>query len=79
MKIVHIIPSLSGGGKERRLVQLAKGLQQETNVSQHIFIIKPIIDYREIYNYTEITILNNKSKMALLYSLYKKGKTYYSS
>lgn len=70
MKIVHIIPSLSGGGKERRLVQLAKGLQQETNVSQHIFIIKPIIDYREIYNYTEITILNNKSKMALLYSLY---------
>lgn len=69
MKIVHIITSLHGGGRERRLVQLSKGLSADTNIKQYILILSPEIDYPEASNYAHIIQLQNSSRMVLFKSL----------
>lgn len=69
MKIVHIITSLHGGGRERRLVQLSKGLSADTNIKQYILILSPEIDYPEASNYAQIIQLQNSSRIVLFKSL----------
>lgn len=69
MKIVHIITSLHGGGRERRLVQLSKGLSADNNIKQYILILSPEIDYPEVSNYVQIIQLQNSSRIVLYKSL----------
>lgn len=73
MKIVHIISSLRGGGRERRLVQLAKGLSSRTGVEQVILVLtreeECPVDYPEVYAYARIIHLQNASRKALFKDL----------
>ncbi len=75
MKIVHIILSLQGGGKERRLVQLVKGLNNKGIDEQYIIILKPIVDYKDVYGSgAEIITLNSSSTFTIITSLYNSLK-----
>lgn len=55
MRILFFIESLRSGGKERRLVELIKGLSKNTNISMEIVLIKNDIHYEDIYS-TDIKI-----------------------
>jgi len=48
MKIAIIIDTLRSGGKERRLVELIKGLYKDYNVSIELILLSKIIHYHEI-------------------------------
>lgn len=50
IKILHIIDCLAGGGKERRMIQLVKGLSQSGKYEQHIFVLKDKVTYKEVYD-----------------------------
>ena len=50
VKILHIIDYLSGGGKERRMIQLVKGLSLSGQYEQHILVLKNKVTYNEIYD-----------------------------
>lgn len=73
MKIVHIIAGLHGGGRERRLVQLAKGLSADSRVEQFILLLTPkkecSVDYPEVYEYAHIIHMGSSSRMVLLKAL----------
>ena len=50
MKILFLIEELGGGGKERRLVELIKGLCQNIqSVDLHIALSKETIEYKEFF------------------------------
>lgn len=50
MKVLYLIEELSGGGKERRLVELLKGLSKDANFDIHLALTKPEIGYPEVSN-----------------------------
>jgi glycosyltransferase involved in cell wall biosynthesis len=49
LKTLHIIDSLGSGGKERRLVQLIKGLKKNGKIKSEIIILNDIIHYKIIH------------------------------
>lgn len=67
MKILYLIEELGGGGKERRLVELLKGLSANKNFELHLVLSKSTNAYPEI-NQFPITIhhLSNFSNVALI-------------
>lgn len=70
MKIVHIITSLHGGGRERRLVQLVKGISKaQSSIKQYILILTPIVDYEEAHEYASIIHLKHSSRLELAKSI----------
>lgn len=51
MKIIHIISGIGGGGRERRMGQLAIDLNTQKYAEQHIiYLVKTDHDYQEIIN-----------------------------
>lgn len=71
MKILNIISSLTGGGKERRLVQLVKGLNEaDSEIKLYIVLLQPKFDYEEASKYAEIIILDNASRIACVKSVF---------
>lgn len=50
MKILYLTEQLSGGGKERRLIELLKGLSTDKSYELHLVLTKSIIDYPEVNN-----------------------------
>ncbi len=50
MKILFFIESLHAGGKERRLVELIKGLSTDSTVTMHLVLTKENIHYKDILN-----------------------------
>jgi glycosyltransferase involved in cell wall biosynthesis len=68
MRILYLIEELKGGGKERRLVELLKGLTRESNYEIHLVLTKTSIDYPEV-NHLPVTIhyLKGLSDLALIY------------
>lgn len=50
IKILHTISQLGNGGRERRMVQLVKGLEQSNKFSQYIITFTKDIEYSEILN-----------------------------
>jgi|SRR5690554_732149 len=48
MKIVFLIEELGGGGKERRLVELMKGLSKDSNYEIHLVLTKSTNRYAEV-------------------------------
>ena len=50
MKIVHIINSFGGGGKERRMLQLVKGLLVQKDIEQSIIVFSKRVDHKEANN-----------------------------
>lgn len=49
MKILFFVDSLRAGGKERRIVELIKGLGKSNNFEIELVLTKRIIHYEEIY------------------------------
>lgn len=50
MKVLLIIDSLTSGGKERRFVELVKGLSKEKSLTCEIVILSNIIHYNEVFD-----------------------------
>lgn len=50
MKILFFIESLRAGGKERRIVELLKGLKQYSDVQVELVLTRKEIHYQEIYD-----------------------------
>ena len=80
MKIFHIIDSLGRGGKERRLVELLKGIRESEEVKCELGLMSNEIDYPEIHD-LDIKIhylIRNWRKdpriFTSMYRLCKKGK-----
>ena len=49
MKILFFIESLNSGGKERRLVELIKGLQNHSEIECELVLTRTAIHYKDIY------------------------------
>jgi len=47
MRVLHIIDSLVGGGKERQFVELLKGLKREPDITCHAVVMSDVIEYEE--------------------------------
>ena len=47
MKLIQVINSFGGGGKERRMLQLVKGLLQNNNIQQTIIVFSKRTDHKE--------------------------------
>lgn len=61
MKILYFIESLDSGGKERRLVELIKGISKDPTISITLVLLKSTIHYKEIEDLDlEIISLNRK-------------------
>lgn len=56
MKILHFTLSLGGGGRERRMIQLIRGLYQQCDCTQMVVTLDSHCDYPEIYD-TSATII----------------------
>jgi len=50
MKILFVIDSLRAGGKERRLVQLLKGLNKKNEFKAELIILNKNVHYKEVFN-----------------------------
>jgi len=71
MKILYLTEEFTGGGKERRLVELLRGLSRNSEFELHLVLTKTNADYPEV-NQLPITIhhLNGFSNVALLRQYY---------
>ena len=47
-KVLHVSDALLGGGRERRMLQLIKGLSQEKDIAQHLAIPSQKMDYNDL-------------------------------
>lgn len=75
MKILFLIEQLSGGGKERRLVELLKGLNKQDDFEIHLVLAKNKIDYPEVKQLSiKIHQLPNSSNIGLMHTYYLKIK-----
>jgi glycosyltransferase involved in cell wall biosynthesis len=80
MRILFFIDSFSAGGKERRLMELMKGLKRESKIEFELVIMNENVQYKEVYD-LGITIhkIIRKTKKDLsvfrkVYSLCKRYK-----
>ena len=80
MKILFLTNNLSKGGKERRLLELIKGLMQKPEMEIELVLFKDTIEYPEIHNLNiSLHILERKPKFnplvfLRLYSICKRLK-----
>jgi len=73
MKVLFIISSLEGGGKERQAIELIKGLLDK-NIECELILLKNIIIYSSIFDLDcKLHILDKKqtNKLKLIINLYK--------
>ena len=54
MRIIHFTLGLGGGGRERRMIQLIRGLYQQCDCEQMIVTLDSHCDYPEIWNTSAI-------------------------
>lgn len=78
MKILFFIESLEAGGKERRLVELIKGLSRKGTIDMELVITKESIHYEDIFS-TGIKIhytlrKHGKKDPSIFYKFYKIAK-----
>lgn len=63
IKVLFFTDGLVPGGKERRLVELMKGLKQFPIIDYEIVIMNPEVHYREVYSFgRKIHFLERKTK-----------------
>ncbi len=72
MKILYIIEKISGGGRERRLVELIKGMSSSVNSEVHILTFSKKVDYKEVFNTKAILhICDSCDRNNIIRQLYK--------
>jgi glycosyltransferase involved in cell wall biosynthesis len=79
MKLLFFIDTLTAGGKERRLMELMKGLKQEPGIDFELVIMASNIQYKEVYdlgiNIHKI-IRKTKKDLSVFSKVYKICKSY---
>jgi glycosyltransferase involved in cell wall biosynthesis len=79
MKILFFIDSLNAGGKERRLVELMKGIKPKQNIEFELVIMSRDIHYKEIFNLNikiHYLIRTTKKDLSVFHKFYKICKSY---
>lgn len=79
MKIIFYIDNLSAGGKERRFVELLKGLQSNTSIEFEIVVMGENIHYKEIFEINKkihYLIRSTKKDLSIFRKFYKICKAY---
>jgi glycosyltransferase involved in cell wall biosynthesis len=74
LKILYFIDSLGPGGKERRFVELLKGLNSNKEINFKIVIMNQEVHYQEVFQLnTQIIYLLRKAKkdVSVFYKFYK--------
>ena len=62
-KILYVIESLTAGGKERRLIELIKGIKNSASVSIKLIILTDVVHYKEVHSLDlELVILKRVIK-----------------
>ncbi|WP_448789137.1 glycosyltransferase family 4 protein [Bacteroides graminisolvens] len=70
MKLLFVINKFAGGGRERRLVQLIRGLEQLGEYEMEALLFFDQITYREVLKTSlKITVLNSKSRSEQIWKL----------
>lgn len=80
MKVLLLIDSLVAGGRERRLIELIKGLRKDyTDVELHLVVFREQIHYKEVYDLgIPVQIMKRipKKNPKVFYQLYKLCKSF---
>lgn len=79
MKIVFFINSLRAGGKERRVTELMKGLNDKQGIDFKIVVMNKEVHYQEVFQLrTQIHYLirNSRKDLSVFYKFYKICKNY---
>src|SRR3712207_2757242 len=50
MRVLFFIDTFSAGGKERRLMELMKGLKRKSEIDFELVVLDSNIDYSEVYD-----------------------------
>lgn len=79
MKIIHFIDGLNGGGKERQLVELLKGLSNRTDILLKLVVMSENICYPQIHQLNvpiDFLIRKSKQDLGIFFKLYKLCKNF---
>ena len=74
MRLAILIDFFSGGGKERRCLQLIKGLNHNNITDIHVVMIDDIVDYPDLYQTTaKVHVIKRHGKydLGVIRRLYK--------
>lgn len=76
IKLVHVIAGLTGGGRERRMVELVKGLNSNEFYEQYVILLNKAIDYPDIYKTdAKIIVIDYPSKLETTKVIFRTLKT----
>src|SRR5450631_1026972 len=79
MRILFFIDSLTSGGKERRLVELMKGLRLKSNIEFELVVMSNELHYKEVFDLDikiHYHIRTTKKDIAIFNKFYKICKNY---
>ena len=79
MKVLYFIDGLAAGGKERRLVELMKGIRSDGNFEFELVVMNSEVHYREVFDLgIKIHYLIRKTRKDLsgFYKVYKICKNF---
>src|SRR5690242_15167816 len=79
MKILFCIDCLSPGGKERRFVELLKGIKASSLIEFEIIIMDKFIHYKEIFNLgnkIHFVIRKQKKDISIFKKIYNISKNF---
>lgn len=72
IKVLHVSDALLGGGRERRMIQLIKGLSQESTINQYLAIPSKEMDYNDLQHINiEICFIGNQGRIDSAKRLYR--------
>lgn len=79
IRILYIVDEMGAGGKERRLLQLLKGMDEKEDVSYRLILLTDLIHYREVFDLdTDVTVLERKIRKdpSIFLKIYKICKSW---
>lgn len=79
MRIIFFIDNLGGGGKERRFVELIKGIKLKSNIEFELVIMSHHVHYKEVFDLgikIHYLIRTLKKDMTVFHKFYKICKNY---
>jgi glycosyltransferase involved in cell wall biosynthesis len=79
MKVLFFIDGLIAGGKERRLVELMKGIKSEFEVEFELVVMNPEVHYRQVFDLgitIHYLIRKTKKDASVFYKFYKICKNF---
>ena len=74
MRILFFIDSLASGGKERRLIELMKGIKLKPNIEFELVIMSNEIHYKEVFDLDikiRYLLRTTKKDLSVFHKFYK--------